>query len=69
MINFEKIKLEKSQPPPPPFKKTCTCTILPPPFFNFSHFPSLGKVIKIYFPPFIKGGGGVQSMHTYKNIL
>ena len=20
----------------PPFKKTCPCTILPPPFFNFS---------------------------------
>ena len=34
-----------------PFKKTCPCTILPPPFSNFSDFPPLGEVVKIYSPP------------------
>ena len=28
------------------------------PFFNFSDSPPLGKVIKIYSPPFKKGDGG-----------
>ena len=42
-----------------PFKKTCPCTILSPPFFNFSDSPPpppLGQVIKIYFPPLKRGG-------------
>ena len=38
MINLEKIKQENCQPPSF-FKKTCTCTILPFPFFNFSDSP------------------------------
>ena len=54
MINLEKIKSEKSQPPPP-FKKTCPSTILPPPFLKFSSYPVPGDIIKIYF---FKGGGG-----------
>ena len=54
MINLEKIKSEKSQPPPP-FKKTCPYTILPPPFLKFSSYPVPGDIIKIYF---FKGGGG-----------
>ena len=43
-----------------PFKKTCPCTIHPPPFFNFSGPPPPGKVIKIYLspPPRLKIGGG-----------
>ena len=34
MINLEKTKKEKCQPPL--FKKSCPCYILPPPFFNNS---------------------------------
>ena len=37
MINLEKNQLEKV--PGPPFKKTCPCTILSPPFLNFSDPP------------------------------
>ena len=38
MINLEKNKLESAPPPPPPsFKKTCPCTMLAPPFFNFPY--------------------------------
>ena len=52
MINLEKIKSEKCQPLlPPRFKKTCPCTILPPPFLIFHIPPSPEEVIKIYFPP------------------
>ena len=36
MINLEKIKQEKCQPP---FKKTWPYNILPPPYFNFLHSP------------------------------
>ena len=45
---------------PPPFKKTCPCTILPPPFLNFLYSPPppSGKVIKIYSLPFKKGARG-----------
>ena len=61
MVNLEKIKQEKCQPPPPPlFKKTYIYTILPPPFFNFSYLPPPGKAIKIYFLPFKKGDGGSE---------
>ena len=53
MINFEKIKYKKCQPPP--FIKTCPCTILLPPFKNFSDSPPpFGEGIKIY-SPFFKG--------------
>ena len=60
MINFEEIKEENCQPPPPTplppppprFKNTYPCTILPPPYLNFSDSPNpLGKVIEIYSPP------------------
>ena len=43
--------------------KTCTCTILPPHFFNFSNSATLGVVIKIYSPPPSKKGG-VRTMGT-----
>ena len=56
MVNLEKIKYEKCQSLPP-FKMTCPCTILPPPFFNFPDSPPPREVIKIYSPPFKKGGG------------
>ena len=50
MINLEKTKKEKCQPPL--FKKSCPCYILPPPFFNNSDsLPTPGEVITIYFPP------------------
>ena len=42
-------KWNKKSSTPPPFKKTCPCTILPPPFFDFSDSPLLGKVIQIYW--------------------
>ena len=43
IVNLEKIKQEKYQPPPPPpFKRTCPCTILPPPFLIFQIPPSGG---------------------------
>ena len=60
MINLEKIKKEKCQPPTH-FKKTCPCTILPLLLFNFSDSPPLGEVIKIYSPPPLKRGGGVRN--------
>ena len=50
VLNVLKVRL--------PFKKTCPCTILPPPFLNFSDFPPPGKVFKIYSPPPFKKGGG-----------
>ena len=39
MINLEKNKLESAtpRPTPPSFKKTCPCTMLAPPFFNFPY--------------------------------
>ena len=55
-------------PPFPPFKKTCPCTILLPPFFNFSDFPLLGRYLK-FTPPFLKGGMGVQTMAPKYKIL
>ena len=64
MINLEKIKSEKSQPPPP-FKKTCPSTILPPPFLKFSSYPVPGDIIKIYFFK----GGGVQTMCNHTETL
>ena len=57
MVDLEKIKQEKCQSPP--FKRTCPCTILPPPFLIFQiPPPPLREVITIYSPlPFKKGGG------------
>ena len=48
--------LEKIKSSVPLFKKTCTCTILPPPFFIFLDFPLPREVSKIYFPPLKRGG-------------
>ena len=50
MINLEKIKHIRKVPAPH-FKRTCPCTILPSPFFNFSdRVPRSppGEVGKIY---------------------
>ena len=55
MIKLKKIKKQKFQASP--LKMTCSCTILPLPFFNFSDFPSTGEVVKVYFPPLKRGGG------------
>ena len=55
MINLDKTKQEKCQPPP--FKKTCPCTIVPPPFLIFQSPTPLGEVIKIYCLPLKRGGG------------
>ena len=63
MINLEKIKQEKYQPPPF-FKKTCPCIILPPPFLNFSDSPPPGEVIKIYFPLLKNKSGGPNYVST-----
>ena len=57
MVNLEKIKLKKCQPPP-------NHTSLP--FKKVSDSPLLGVVIKIYFSPLKKekgGSGGVRSMN------
>ena len=37
-------------------RRTCPCTILPLPFFNFPDSPPLGEAMKI-LPPFKKGTG------------
>ena len=71
MVNLEKLN-RKSVSPHSPFKKTCPCTILPPPFFNFLDSPlPPGEVIKIYFLPFKKGrrGGGEGGVRTMKSIV
>ena len=60
MINPDKIKQEKCQPPP--LRKTCPCIILPTPFFNFSDSPSSGGGNQNLLPPFKKGGGRVRTM-------
>ena len=56
MINLEKKKKNRiSASPPPPFKKTCPCTVLPPPFLIFQT-PPPREVIKLYSPSFRKKG-------------
>ena len=54
-----------------PLKKTFPCTILLPPFFNFSESPSpLGELIKIYFHPLLKKWwGAVSELCIYVTIL
>ena len=44
-------------PAPHSFKKTCPCTILPPPFFNFSDPPSGGGNQNLLPTTFKKRGG------------
>ena len=56
MINLDKIKQEKCQPPP--FKKICPCTIVPPRFLIFQSPIPPGEVIKIYCLPLKRGRGG-----------
>ena len=51
MINLEKIKSKKCQPPLPLFKKTCPCTIVPPLFLFFIFFPSKGGNQNLLPPP------------------
>ena len=52
MINLEKIKQEKCQPPPSPFfKKTCPYITLPTPFLIFQ------------IPPFPHSRGGIWNLH------
>ena len=57
-----KTEIGKMSPCPP-------CTILPPPFFNFSYspppLPPLVQVIKIYSPPFKKGK--VSELWTFRS--
>ena len=71
MVNLEKIKLKKCQPPP---------NHISLPFKNFSDSPLLGVAIKIYFSPLKKkrermvvvvvvrgrGGGGFEVGILYK---
>ena len=66
MINLEKLNRKSVSIP---FKKTYPCTILSPPFCNFSYSLPLHKaeeVIKIYSPPLKRGGGSLNyvSLHT-----
>ena len=50
----------KNASPLPLFKKTCPCTILPPPFFNFSDSPPhlWWRYLKFTLPPSKKKKGG-----------
>ena len=57
MINLEKIKWGKCQPPPP-FKETCPGTILLLPFFDCSLSTSGGGNQHSLPPSFKKKGGG-----------
>ena len=50
-------KLNRKSVSPPPFKKTCPCTIIPPPSFNFSDPPSRGGNQNLLLPHLKKGGG------------
>ena len=64
----------QAPPPTPVFKKTCPCTILPPPFFNFSDPPSREGNQNLLPPPFKKGGGEgdpnyVISVSTVFNVI
>ena len=45
-------------PASPPFKKTCPCTILPPPSLIFQISPLQGRKSKFTPPPPFKKGGG-----------
>ena len=68
MINLEKIKLGKCQPPTP-FKKTCPCTMLPPPFSIFRLYPlptSEGGNQKLLSP--FKNGAGVRTI-PHRNFV
>ena len=67
---MKKLNRKSVSPPPSPFKKTCPCTILPPPLFNFSDSPSLEVVIKIYppLPPSIKKRGGPNYVDLYMSF-
>ena len=61
MINLEKNKWEKCQPPS--FKKICPCTILPK-FFRFP--PSRGGNPNLLSPPLLfKKEKGVQTMFNH----
>ena len=51
-------KLSKNSANVLPFKNTCPCTILLPPFFNFSDSSSPRKLLEIYFLSLRKSGGG-----------
>ena len=69
MINLENINQEKCQLPCPLFKKTCPCTILPPPFFNFSDPPLRGRLLKFTSPPLEKKGVGTMVDHLRYHLL
>ena len=56
MIKLEKI-LNRKSALPPPFKKTCPCTVIPPPFL-ICQIPPPREVIKLYSPPKKKAVGG-----------
>ena len=68
MINLEKIKLGKCQPPTP-FNKTCPCTMLPPRFSIFRFYPlptSEGGNQKLLSP--FKNGAGVRTI-PHRNFV
>ena len=54
MINLEKKNYIGKVSPP--FKKTCPCTVIPPPFL-ICQIPLPREVIKFYALPFKKSGG------------
>ena len=49
------LPLSPPLPPLPPFKKTYSCTILPPPFFNFWDSPLWGRYLN-FTSPLLKRG-------------
>ena len=55
-------------PAPLPFKNTCPCTILPPPFFNFSESPPSRGGNQNLPPPF-KKYAHVQTMLINRDFL
>ena len=67
MINLKKIKQEKCQLPP--FKKTCPCTILPTPFFNFQDPPPSGGGNQNLLPsPLKRGEGGPNYVNSSNSV-
>ena len=66
MINLEKIKLEKCQPPRP-FKKTLPCTIFPAPSFNFSDFLP-PREVPLHSPLKKEGGPGNEAIFKVFNF-
>ena len=63
MINLERIKFEKFQPPL--LRRSAPAPFFHPLFSNFQISPPPAEVIKIYFHPISFKKGGVRTMKAY----